>query len=166
MQGFNLTLIASMLLVYIWLKNDLWCTWFWSEIECDGFVWWWEGPKPYYMTLSVILDGKLCEKKGESLNSEGWKILENRASFVIKLVIISPLKNYDFWWIDSSVCWLSGAFWIALIWGLKVMAILPELRRLDQNWHTCVLVPFWESYGGNHVSYSNESFLGFLSFQY
>jgi len=27
----------------------------------------------------VILGGELCEKKGESLDSEGWKISENRA---------------------------------------------------------------------------------------
>jgi len=52
----------------------------------------------------VILDRELCEKKGESLDSEGWKISENRVRFVIKLAIISPLKNYAFWWVDSSVC--------------------------------------------------------------
>jgi len=58
----------------------------------------------------VILGGELCEKKGESLDSEGWKILENRAGFVIKLVIIGPLKNYNFWWVDRSLCYLSDVF--------------------------------------------------------
>jgi len=52
----------------------------------------------------VILDGELCEKKGERLDSEAWKILENREIFVIKLVIIDQLKNYDFWQVDSSMC--------------------------------------------------------------
>jgi len=51
----------------------------------------------------LILDEELCEKKGEILDSEGWKISENGANFVIKLVIISPLKNYDFWWVENSV---------------------------------------------------------------
>jgi len=23
---------------------------------------------------------------------------------VIKLIIIGPLKNYEFWWLDGSVC--------------------------------------------------------------
>ena len=36
---FNLLLIANMLLVYIWLRNDLWCIWLGGEIECDGFGW-------------------------------------------------------------------------------------------------------------------------------
>jgi len=31
-------------------------------------------------------------------------MIENRGEFGIKLVMISPLKNYDFWWIHSSVC--------------------------------------------------------------
>ena len=39
----------------------------------------------------MILDGKLCEKKGESLDSDSGKILENKANFVIKLVTI------DYW---------------------------------------------------------------------
>jgi len=57
----------------------------------------------------VILDGELCEKKGKSLDSEGLKISENRVSFVIKLVIIGLFKNYDFWWVDCSLCYLSYA---------------------------------------------------------
>jgi len=50
------------------------------------------------------LDGELCEKKGEELDSEGWKISKNSAIFEIKLVMIDPLKNYDFWWVDRSLC--------------------------------------------------------------
>ena len=45
----------------------------------------------------MILDGELCEKKGESLESEDGKILENKENFVIKLVIIDLLKKYYFW---------------------------------------------------------------------
>ena len=52
----------------------------------------------------MIIDEELCEKKGESLDSEGWRISEYKARFVIKLLIIGPLKNYDFWWVDISVC--------------------------------------------------------------
>jgi len=44
----------------------------------------------------VILDGELCENKGEKLDSEGRKISENRAIFVIKLIIIGPLKIINF----------------------------------------------------------------------
>jgi len=47
------------------------------------------------MTLRCDFGWELCEKKGEGLDSKGWKISQNRASFMIKLVIISPLKNYD-----------------------------------------------------------------------
>jgi len=49
------------------------------------------------VTLRCDLDGELCEKEGESLSSEGWKFSENKENFVIKLVIISSLKNYDFY---------------------------------------------------------------------
>jgi len=34
----------------------------------------------------------------------GLKMAKNRGDFEIKLVMIAPLKNYDFWWIDRSVC--------------------------------------------------------------
>ena len=46
--------------------------------------------------MGVILDEDLCEKRGESNDSEGWKMIENRASFVIKPIMISPRKSYDF----------------------------------------------------------------------
>jgi len=29
---------------------------------------------------------------------------ENRGEFEIKWVMIGPLKNYNFWWVDKSVC--------------------------------------------------------------
>jgi len=44
----------------------------------------------------VILEGKLCIKRGESHDSEGWKFSENSTSFVIKLEMIAPLTNYDY----------------------------------------------------------------------
>jgi len=28
---------------------------------------------------------------------------KNRDDFKIKLVMIGPLKNYEFWWVDSSM---------------------------------------------------------------
>jgi len=62
------------------------------------------------MTLGVILDGELCEKKGGRLDSEAWKILENSVIFEIKRVMIGSLKNYDFWWINRSMCCLSNSF--------------------------------------------------------
>ena len=35
---------------------------------------------------------------------------ENKGDFEIKLVMIDPLKNYDFWWVNTSVCYLSNVF--------------------------------------------------------
>jgi len=40
---------------------------------------------------------------------------ENRDDFGIKLVMINPLKNYYFWWIDRSVCCILNSFWTSLI---------------------------------------------------
>jgi len=31
-------------------------------------------------------------------------MVENRGDFEIKLVMIGPLKNYDFWWVDRAMC--------------------------------------------------------------
>ena len=58
----------------------------------------------------MILDGELCEKKEESNDRGGWEVTENRGTFANKLVMIIPAQNYDFWWLDRSVSYLSNAF--------------------------------------------------------
>jgi len=45
-----------------------------------------------------------CETRGESNDNDGWKMTKNRASFVSKLVMIGPTKNYYFWWVGGPVC--------------------------------------------------------------
>jgi len=50
----------------------------------------------------LILDEDLCEKRGESKDSGGWEIEENRVNFVNKLEMHDPTKNCNFWWIDRS----------------------------------------------------------------
>jgi len=143
MQGFNLPVIVSILLLYIWLKNDIWYNDF--EVKLSVMVLYDDGNDQILVTwlLGVILDAELCEKKWEILNSEAWKILENKESFVIKLVIIGPLENYDFWYRYCSVLAFTGLL-NCLNWRYmkNVMAVLLELRRLDQNGHTYVLVLF------------------------
>jgi len=42
----------------------------------------------------------------------------------------------------------------------KVITVLPELCRLDQSWHTCVLASFWEPFGANSAWCSKWKFFG------
>jgi len=49
--------------------------------------------------------------KGEGkAKTERLKISKNRTEFGIQLVMISPRENYDFWWLDISICYLSNGF--------------------------------------------------------
>jgi len=40
----------------------------------------------------------------------GYELVENRGHFANKLAMISPVKNYDFWWVDRTVSWISNYF--------------------------------------------------------
>ena len=88
-----------MLVVYIWLKNGLWCTWFWSEIDYDGFVWWWEGPKPCYMTLRCDFGWGIDLSWKEITNTQAWIQGLKQANRIQARVQENPCTND--WIMDS-----------------------------------------------------------------
>ena len=49
-------------------------------------------------------------KKMRKQKQYGCELAENRGQFANKLVMISPANNYEIWWIDRSVNYLSNAF--------------------------------------------------------
>jgi len=57
-----------------------------------------------HMILRNDLSWGFVWKEGEKLKQWGMEISENRAYFEIKLIMIDPLQNYDFWWVDRSLC--------------------------------------------------------------
>jgi len=51
----------------------------------------------------MISSENLCEKKRRKQKQRGLEMAENRGKFDTKLVIIGPLQNYDFGWVDGSI---------------------------------------------------------------
>jgi len=63
----------------------------------------------------MISSEDLCEKKRRKQKQCSCELTENREYVANKLVMISPVKNYDFWLVDRLVSYLSNVFRIALI---------------------------------------------------
>jgi len=105
-----------------------------------------------------MLDEELCEKKGGKQKECGCEQAENKGHFAIKLVLVGPTKNCDFWWIDRSVSYLSNIALIRVLWKsydhfTRTMQDRPKLELLCSS---AILEP----YCGNHVLLCKWKFCG------
>ena len=66
-----INLALSLCYVGVWLKNDLFWIWLWSEFECGDFVCYWDGPKLAYMLLKNGLSWEFMWKEEEKSKTVG-----------------------------------------------------------------------------------------------
>ena len=71
-----INLALSLVYMGIWLKNDMFWIWLWSEFECGDFVCCWDGPTLAYMHLKNCLSWEFMwkrEGKAKTVRAEIFK---------------------------------------------------------------------------------------------
>ena len=133
-------LALSFVSVCIWLKNDLYWIWLWSEIGCGNFEWCWDGSKLVHMLLRNDLSLGFAWKEGEKLKQCGLEILEKQERLRDSIGNDRPIGQL---WFFMGIYFMVLSF-KRLMNRLNprfvenVMVIFPKLCRMDQNWHACV----------------------------